>query len=63
METINFFINHGVKQGSVLSLVHVPLSNGPDSYNSQEQVMCPFNVCSLYLGAFCHADDIRSSAL
>ena len=56
-----FSINRGVKQGSVLSPVLFLLVMDPILLALKNKP-CGLNICGLYLGAFCHADDIRTLA-
>ena len=56
-----FPIKRGVKQGSVLSPVLFTLVMDPILQSLKEKP-CGLNICGLYLGTFCHADDIRTLA-
>ena len=56
-----FSINRGVKQGSVRSPVLFLLVMDPILLALKNKP-CGLNICGLYLGAFCHADDIRTLA-
>ncbi len=56
-----FSINRGVKQGSVLSPILFLLVMDPILLTLKSKP-CGLNINGLYLGAFCHADDIRTLA-
>ncbi len=56
-----FSINRGVKQGSVLSPILFLLVMDPILLTLKSK-SCGLNINGLYLGAFCHADDIRTLA-
>ena len=57
----SFSINRGVKQGSVLSPFLFLFVMDPILLTLKNK-FCGLNICGLYLGAFCHADDVRTLA-
>ena len=61
MTSRSFTICRGVRQGSILSPILFLLVMDP-LLQELRQISCGSSVCGLYLGAFSHADDIRTLA-